>query len=104
MLSIWKSQGYLNTPLLGKIQDQVDSINSPSNIGRIPGKIAEGFASFTAEQWMCWTILYSPVVLCDVLPHDHYTLWCIFSKACSLLYRPYIHEREVEEADELLDP
>ena len=51
---------------------------------------------------MCWTILYSPVVLRDVLPHDHYTLWCIFSKACSLLYRPYIHEREVEEADELL--
>ena len=102
MLSIWKSQGYLSTPLLNNIQEEVDSIDSPSNIGHIPGKIAVGLASFTAEQWMWWTILYSPIVLRNVLPSEHYTLWCIFSKACSLLCRPYIHEREVEGEDELL--
>ena len=102
MLSIWKSQGYLTTPLLSKIQEQVNSINSPSNIGRIPGKIVAGFASFTAKQLMWWTILYSPIVWQNVRPCEHYTLWCIFSKACSLLCRPYIHEGEVKEADELL--
>ena len=48
------------------------------------------------------TIVYSPVVLRDLPPLDNYTLWYIFSKACSLLCRPYISEKEVDRADELL--
>ena len=84
------------------LQERMDAINPPANIGRIPCKISSGFAGFTAEQWMLWTILYSPVVLPDLLPHEHYTLWCIFSRACALLCRPYLHEREVDKADELL--
>ena len=80
----------------------MNSINPPASVGRIPYKISAGLAGFTAEQWMLWTILYSPIVLRDFLPLQHYTLWCTFSKACALLCRPYIHEAEVDKADELL--
>ena len=102
MLTLWKEKRYLSDSNFDSLQKKIDSINPPANIGRIPSKISAGFSGFTAEQWMHWTILYSPVVLRDLLPLEDYTLWCIFSKACSLLCRPYIHERDVEKADELL--
>ena len=98
MLTIWKQRGYLNSSMFDLQQEHVDATNPPSNIGCIPYQISSGFAGFTAEQWMLWTILYSPVVLCDLLPHEHYTPWCIFSRACALLCRPYLHEIEVDEA------
>lgn len=93
MLTIWREKGYLNNAVFGTLQNYMDSINPPANMGRIPCKISAGFAGFTAEQWILWTILYSPVVLCDILSHEYYVLWCCFSKACALLCRPYIHER-----------
>ena len=102
MLFLWKDKGYLNDLIFKKIQQQIDSIIPPSNIGRIPCKISSSFAGFTAEQWMIWTTLYSPIALHNHLPLEHYTLWCLFSKAWSLLCRPYIHVTEVETADELL--
>ena len=37
-----------------------------------------------------------------MLPLEDYTLWSMFSKACSLLCRPYVNEKDVQEADELL--
>ena len=102
MLSIWKEKGFLDPSKLEKLQEKVDSINPPANVGRIPGKISAGFAGFTAEQLMLWTVVYSPVVLRDLLPHHLYMHWCIFSKACALLCRPYIHKAAVDQADELL--
>ena len=102
MLTLWKDVGLLNHSDMEKIQEGIDGIIPPINIGRIPSKISAGFAGFTAEQWMHWTIIYSPFVLRDYLPLEHYTLWCMFSKACSLICQPYVHAREVENADELL--
>ena len=51
---------------------------------------------------MIWTTLYSPFLLKGLLPDDKYLNWCYFSKACSLLCRPYLQIHEVEEADKLL--
>ena len=102
MLHLWKDRGFLNNSAFEKIQEEIDSIIPPSNIGRIPSKISAGFAGFTAEQWMHWTTLYSPIALRKYLPLEHYTHWCLYSKACSLMCRTYIHLREIEQADELL--
>ena len=68
MLFLWKDRGFLNNSTLDKIQEQIDSISPPSNIGHIPSKTSAGFAGFTAEQWMQWTTLFSPIVLRDHLP------------------------------------
>ena len=84
------------------IQEKVDSICVPACIGRILGKIASGFSDFTAEQWMVWTIVHSPFVLKDILPQEHYSMWCTFSLSCSLFCRPYIHHTELVKADELM--
>ena len=102
MLQLWKEKKFLTDSVFDKLQEIMNSINPPARIGRIPYKVSAGSAGFTAEQWMLWTILYSPFVLRDFLPLQHYTLWCTFSKACALLCRPYIHEAEVDKADELL--
>ena len=88
MLMIWKYKKIISDSDFLILQE-VDAIKPPSNIEQIPSKISAGFAGFTAEQWMHWTIVYSPVVLRDLQPLEDYTLWCIFSKACLLLCRPY---------------
>ena len=77
----------------------MNSFNPPTSIGRIPYKISAGFA---AEQRMLWTILYSPIVLHKLLPLEHHTVPCAFSKVHALLSRPYIQEVEVDKADDLL--
>ena len=79
----------------------MNSILPPRNVGRIPHKIAAGFSGFTAEQWMLWTVLYSPFVLCNKIPQesDH---WMLFSQACSLLCSQNIHVNEVDKTDQLL--
>ena len=51
MLSVWKEKGILKSNHFEIIQERVDSFVTPSDVGRIPSKIASGFSSFTAEQW-----------------------------------------------------
>ena len=101
-MKIWKECGLLSNASFESIQHQVDSFNLPAGIGRIPGKTAAGFADFTAEQWKTWTIIVYPYVLCNVLPHDHYALWCIYSEVCSILCRPILHVSHIHWADDLL--
>ena len=74
----------------------------PANVGRIPHKIAAGFSGFTAEQWMLWTILYSPFVLLNRLPQELYEHWVLFSQARSLLCSHSICIDDVDKADMLL--
>ena len=56
MLTIWKDIKIISDSDFLILQE-VDAINPPSNIGQIPSKISAGFAGFTAEQWMHWTIM-----------------------------------------------
>lgn len=55
--------GLLTTADFNTIQQQVNSINVPPFIGRIPGKFESGVSGFTADQLKAWTIIYSPLVL-----------------------------------------
>ena len=50
------------------LQIKVDLINPPTNIGRIPRKVESGFATFTADQWKHWILIYSLYALHGVLP------------------------------------
>ena len=57
---VWKDLGILTAEHFSAIQEKVDSMNPPPEVGRIPRKIQSGFASFTADEWKNW---YSPFVL-----------------------------------------
>ena len=102
MLKLWREGGFLTERIFKDIQSQVDSINTPSNIGRLPNKIASQFSGFTAEQWMLWTTLYSPLILREILPEDNYTHWCMFSQASSYLCSMHVSQADVIKSDELL--
>lgn len=99
VIILWKNHKILSEANLSAIQEKVSSLSVPARIGRLLGKIASGFAGFTAEQWMAWTIIFSPYVLKDFLPKEHYDMWCMFSLSCSLFCRPFI---QLMKADELI--
>ena len=46
LLVIWKEQACLRN--LDEIQNDIDKILPPANVGRIPYKISAGFSGFTA--------------------------------------------------------
>lgn len=77
ILGVWKELEFLTTNDFAKIQHFVDSFVAPGDIGRIPLKIASGFAEFTADQWRNWIIYYSLPSLKSCLPFRHYNLWAL---------------------------
>lgn len=80
------------------MQDRVDAICSPPNIGRIPRKIGSGFASFTADewkQWIIWILTYSMYALNDVIPPNDYRCWLYFVKSCKLLCQSVVTSSDV---------
>ncbi len=87
---------------LQKVQERVDAVNVPTNMGRIPAKIAKSFSGFTAEQWKEWVTVFSPYALFDLLPSDHYNLWLKFFKACKLICTPMVNLRDFASSQSLL--
>ena len=85
MLSVWKSCKLLTDNNFQTILDKIDAFIVPDDVGRIPSKIASGFAGFTAEQWKNWILLYSLSALKGCLPFIHYNCWLLFVKACRLV-------------------
>ncbi len=102
MISVWKSSRILQEGDFDTIQERVNSFTSPNDMGRMPLKIASGFAGFTAEQWKNWTIYFSLYALHGVLPRQHYQCWQFFVKACFYYCRRTITSSEMAEADKLL--
>ena len=86
---------------LQNIQEKVDSFVTPSDIGRLPGKIASNYC-FTAEQWRNWTLIYSLAAPKYILPHRHYDCWLLFVKSTRLLCQCSITLLELDNADALL--
>ena len=55
--NVWLPNKTLKPADLKSIQNLIDNMKVPSNIGRIPTKIATRFGSFTSEQWKLWTVV-----------------------------------------------
>ena len=66
-IRVWKDLGILETPTLNVIQNRVDQFQCPSDIGKIPQKIASGFSELTADQLKNWTLLFSMFALRGIL-------------------------------------
>ena len=102
MVGIWKEKGMLSPEIFDKTQALVDRFVVPPDVGIIPHKISSGFASFTADQWKNWTILFSLVALKDILPSRHYECWSLFVQACNLTCSKALSEESVTALDQLL--
>ncbi|KXJ07205.1 Transposon TX1 uncharacterized 149 kDa protein [Exaiptasia diaphana] len=75
MLSLWKDSGVLGDKDFIILQNRVNAVQPPSEIGRIPTKIGTGFSGFTADQWKNWVCYYSLFALKGIQPSKHYNVW-----------------------------
>ena len=99
---IWKSRSIISSSQFDVIQEKVNSMVTPTDIGRLPFKISSGFSGFTADQWKNWVIFYSLIALKDILPWQHYNCWHLFVKVCFILCRRSVSKVQLQEADNLI--
>jgi len=60
MLNLWLQLDLVTKVHFQSLQNIVDSIAVPADVGRIPRKIETGFSGFTADQFKNWvTILHT---------------------------------------------
>ena len=86
MMKLWTIEtNLISKNQLVSIQNIVDNNPLPSNIGRIPHKIASSFSGFTSDQWKTWTLIYSTMVLKDILPIYDQKIWAYFANAVSIM-------------------
>ena len=102
VMKIWTSKGIIDQKKIKTIQETVDNMTVPNNIGRIPGKISSGFSGFTADQWRSWTCCYSLIALKNVIPDRDYKCWQRFVLACDILCSRAISTHDILKADGLL--
>lgn len=83
----------------------MDHIDLPSDIGRIPPKIAignDGFSNLTADQWKTFIMIYSTTILWDMLDDNDRKILGYFVQACYLLVTRLVTEDDLKEAQERL--
>lgn len=102
VMSIWKDREILTEAHFVTIQERIEKINVPLDVGRIPYKIESGMSSLTADQWKTWTCIYSLYVLHDVLPKEHLDCWWLFVQACILISQPITTHAIIDRADKFL--
>lgn len=102
MLHLWLEHGLLSSSQFQQIQDCVDSITVPHDVGRIPRKIETGFAGFTADQFKNWIIIFSIPALYGILTGHHLECWRHFVLACRILCKHSLSLDDVTLADALL--
>lgn len=102
MLDVWKRELLLLTCQFEKIQNTVDSLSVPSDVGRIPQKIESGFSGFKADQFKNWINVYSIPCLYDILPTQSLECWRHFVLACRILCKHNLSKHDIDLADVLL--
>lgn len=68
---IFIERGILSNADLKTVQERVDAMSVPSDIGRIPHKIESSFYHFTADQYKNWVVHYSVICLHNLLSPEH---------------------------------
>ena len=60
---IWSDKEIIHKSKFDEIQDWIDWMVVPPDIGRIPYKIKSGFSKFTADQLKNWIVYFSIIAL-----------------------------------------
>lgn len=99
---IWIDMGIITSANFGVIQDRMNRMLVPPDIGRIPQKIQSSFASFTADQLKNWVIYYSPITLHGILTGNDFQCWQHFVLACRILCSQRVTLERLRIADALI--
>ena len=100
MKNIWldAEKPLINKNDLSNIQQKLDNIKAPLDVGRMPRKILNSYGGFTTDQWKSFSILFSIYVLSSILPEPDLELWRQFVLACSYICSPVITEAKAQLA------
>ena len=82
---IWIDNNIISESQFELIQNRINRMVTPSDIGRIPHKILSGFSSLTADQFKNWIVHFSLISLRDILPGEHFECWRHFVLACRIM-------------------
>ena len=102
LMTIWKDQAIITKDQFKVMQERIEQINVPLDVGRIPHKIESSMSSLTADQWKNWTCIYSLYILHDILPQEHLNCWWLFVQACIVICHPILTNEAISKIDELL--
>ena len=100
MHNIWIAKGILSDDDINTIHQRLQNVQIPVDIGRLPSKVNSG-ATFTAEQWMNWTVYFLIYCLYKLLT-DEMECWRHFVLACRRLCKLSITQDDIKVADALL--
>ena len=93
--------GLLTTSSIDIVHKRIKNIQVPIDMGHLPSRIDSG-STFTAEQWMNWTLYFSIYCLYGLLDNDQIESWRTFVLACRRLCKKSITEEDIKVADLLL--
>ena len=99
VMVLWKDKNILTKEHFLMIQERIENISVPMDIGRIPYKIESAMAGLTADQWKNWTCIYSLYVLHDILPDEHLHLWWLFVQASCIVCQPMLSHNNISLMD-----
>ena len=99
----WVDKGLINQNDFATIQDRISACVLPVSVGRIPRKISSAFYSLTADEWKNWTLLFSLLMLHDILPPEHLACWKLFVSACQIYCSSFVSIVDIEKAQEYMN-
>lgn len=102
MKRLWIDKGILSQAQLLEMQQFVDNVHVPPDIGRIPRKLETAFSGFTAAQFKNWVNLYSIPALFGEIEGCHLECWRHLVLASRLLCKLSITNTDIIVADLLL--
>ena len=97
---VWPRHSGFGDSALHEIQLLVDNTHLPTDLGRIPYKIASSFSNFTSDQFKNWVLYFSVFSLKSHLSKSAYKVWLHFVEACWLYNRPVLTTNELSRAHE----
>lgn len=102
MADHWIDTGLITAAQLNEIEQLAKTVLLPPGYEAVVHKIGAKFSFMKAAEWKSWCLVYSPLLLFNVLPEKHFTHWMKFVDAFRLLCKPSITKTELDEANELL--
>ena len=97
---LWIDNEKITKVHLELMEKRAKQIKVPTDVGRIPYKIAtgEGFLGYTADQWKTFIMIYATPIMWDLLEEADQQILTNFVKACFLLTTRIIEDSALNEA------
>lgn len=98
---LWIGTQIINKDQLEVIHRRIEKVKIPIQIGRLPSNISSG-VTFTAEQWINWTLYFSVYCLNGILSSEEMECWRHFVLAARRLCKRSVNSDDITVADALL--